>query len=82
MFVAEGVEANEDDRDFGDAIGSRTSICRSTDLTRKPMVVAGLCVKIGEETSGAYKFCRYNCPGGLYEMEIKPSERCPASLDR
>jgi hypothetical protein len=49
--------------------------------TRKPIVVAGLCVKIGEETSGAYKSCRYNCPGGLYEMEIKPSERCPASID-
>ena len=49
--------------------------------TRKPIVVADLCIKIGEETSGAYKFCRYNCPGGLYEMEIKPSERCPASID-
>ena len=49
--------------------------------SKRPIVVAGIYIKIGEETNGPYKICRYNCSGGVHEMETKPLERCPASID-
>ena len=47
----------------------------------KPIRIAGLCVLIGEKTSGAYKFCNYNCSAGTYTIEVKPLERCPTTID-
>jgi hypothetical protein len=50
-------------------------------LNKKPMTVAGMCVKIGEESQGAYKFCHYNCPLGEYTIEVKPMQPCPVTVD-
>jgi hypothetical protein len=47
----------------------------------KPITIAGMCVKIGEESQGAYKFCHYNCPGGTYSIEVKPMQPCPITID-
>jgi hypothetical protein len=47
----------------------------------KPIRIAGMCVLLGEKTSGAYKFCNYNCPAGTYTIEVKPLERCPSTID-
>jgi hypothetical protein len=48
---------------------------------KKPIIVAGMCVKIGEESQGAYKFCHYNCPLGEYTIEVKPMQPCPVTID-
>jgi hypothetical protein len=45
------------------------------------MRLAGMCVNIGEESRGAYKFCHYNCPGGTYTIEVKPMQSCPTTID-
>jgi hypothetical protein len=51
------------------------------DQQSKQIRIAGMCVLLGEKTSGAYKFCNYNCPAGTYTIEVKPLERCPVTID-
>jgi hypothetical protein len=48
----------------------------------KPMRLALMCMKTGEETSGMNKICYYDCGGSRAAITVSITDLCPPSIDR
>lgn len=48
----------------------------------KPIRVAVICFKSGEQVSGMNKICYYNCLGSQAAITIGAVQLCPLTIDR
>jgi hypothetical protein len=48
----------------------------------KPVQLAMMCFKAGEQVSGTNKICYYSCAGSTVAINIKSFAVCPVSVDR
>jgi hypothetical protein len=50
--------------------------------TEKPIKVALMCFKTGEQVSGMNKICFYNCAGSDAAITVSAAQLCPLSINR
>jgi len=48
----------------------------------KPMRVAMLCTKTGEQVSGMNKICYYNCAGSQAAITVGAAQLCPITINQ
>lgn len=61
---------------------SGVSVPKAEKPAEKPVKLAAICFKSGEQTSGMNKICYYDCLGSQVAINVSSVSLCPLSINR
>lgn len=64
------------------SLGVATPTPAPKSLDEKPVKVAAMCFKTGEQQSGMTKICYYDCLGSPAAITIGATSLCPLTINR